>query len=172
MALSQRREEARIQIGFQEVSVQGLEEYKRLFRLVFQDIKSRQIKKASNELLEGSWRLVNSVTALGLHEDVDDETKRNERLEFWRDFNLCWEALGQRQKEITQMALKTGIWPGDMLSTDIITSLGDQLVAMCDILQTHGLVDYEMGIWEEQITHIFIECIDLLARNRPKSREF
>ncbi|ETI27055.1 hypothetical protein G647_10154 [Cladophialophora carrionii CBS 160.54] len=51
-----------------------------------------------------------------------------------------------------------------MLSTAIIRCLGDQGVAMSDKLEAYGLVDYEMGIWEEHITHVFAECLDLLDR--------
>lgn len=36
---------------------------------------------------------------------------------------------------------------------------------MCDQIEVHGLVDFELGIWEEQITHIFTVCLDLLPRS-------
>lgn len=41
---------------------------------------------------------------------------------------------------------------------------------MCDQLEQYGLVDYEMGIWEEQITHIFAVCLELLSRGEESSQ--
>lgn len=105
---------------------------------------------------------------LGLHHD--DETKYTERLELWQEFNICWEALGQKQKEITEEALRTKRQPVDILSAAAITNLVDDLVGMCDQLEQYGLVDFEMGIWEEQITHIFTVCLDLLPGNDAKTQ--
>jgi hypothetical protein len=89
--------------------------------------------------------------------------KRAERLEFWRTFNLCWETLGQQQKEIIQEAKGTGRELADILTADMIRSLMDELVDIGDVLEPYGLVDFEMGIWEEQIVYIFTVCLDLLA---------
>lgn len=30
--------------------------------------------------------------------------------------------------------------------------MGDELVRLCDGIERHGLVDYQYGVWEEQIT--------------------
>lgn len=29
--------------------------------------------------------------------------------------------------------------------------MGDELVRLCDSIEHHGLVDYEYGVWEEQV---------------------
>lgn len=29
--------------------------------------------------------------------------------------------------------------------------MGEELIRLCDKLEPHGLVDYQMGIWEEEI---------------------
>ena len=29
--------------------------------------------------------------------------------------------------------------------------MGDELLCICDDAETHGLVDYELGFWEEEI---------------------
>ncbi len=91
-------------------------------------------------------------------------------MELWREFNLCWEALGQKQKDITEEALNTRRPPAEMLSADYITRLMDDLVAMCDQIEQHGLVDFEMGVWEEQIMHIFTACLDLLPHGEDKAQ--
>jgi hypothetical protein len=67
------------------------------------------------------------------------------------------------QKQIAQNAFQTRRRPADMLSAATITRLGEESVVMSDKLEQFGLVDHEMGIWEEQIIHIFTECLDLLA---------
>lgn len=88
-----------------------------------------------------------------------------ERLEFWREFNLCWEYLGQKQKDITEKALRTRQQPSDILSAETIYHLVDELVGLCDQVEQYGLVDYEMGVWEEQIVNVFSQCLDLLPAN-------
>lgn len=51
-----------------------------------------------------------------------------------------------------------------MLSADTMHRIIDELLTLCDQLEQYGLVDYEMGVAEEQITHIFTVCLDLLQR--------
>lgn len=38
-----------------------------------------------------------------------------------------------------------------MLTVAMMEKLGDDLVQLCDRMEPHGLVDYEVGIWEEEI---------------------
>lgn len=38
-----------------------------------------------------------------------------------------------------------------MLSKAALQNLGDELTRLCDGLEKSGLVDYEMGVWEEEI---------------------
>lgn len=47
----------------------------------------------------------------------------------------------------------------------------DGLIALGDQLEPYGLVDYEMGLWEEEITHIFGDCLDLLQREGVSEQE-
>ena len=80
----------------------------------------------------------------------------------WQEFNLCWEALGQKQKDVTQEALRTQQQPTDFLTVAKMTSMIDDLIKLCDNIDQYGLIDYEMGVWEEQIVHVFSQCLDLL----------
>ncbi len=98
----------------------------------------------------------------------DDEAKHADRIELWQQFNIAWEALGQKQKEVTEAALRTRTQAADILTSEVITILMDALVGMCDQLEPYGLVDFEMGIWEEQITHLFTVCLDLLRPSEPR----
>lgn len=38
-----------------------------------------------------------------------------------------------------------------LLTTELMEDLGRGLIQLCDKLEQHGLVDYQMGIWEEEI---------------------
>jgi hypothetical protein len=30
-------------------------------------------------------------------------------------------------------------------------TMGKELIRLCDVMEKHGLVDYQMGVWEEEI---------------------
>ena len=49
--------------------------------------------------------------------------------------------------------LQTGRQPSrtSLLSVEAMDTLGKQLIQLCDQMEQHGLVDYQMGIWEEEI---------------------
>lgn len=77
-----------------------------------------------------------------------------DRLKLWTEFNLCWEGLLQRQKENTQRMIDSGQPPSSpqsILDKGFLTRMGDELVRLCDKIEPHGLVDYEMGVAEELI---------------------
>lgn len=38
----------------------------------------------------------------------------------------------------------------------------EELISLCDQIEQHGLVDYDMGVWEEQIVTLYSQCLDLL----------
>jgi hypothetical protein len=38
-----------------------------------------------------------------------------------------------------------------LLRRDRLEAMGKDLIQLCDQLEQHGLVDYQMGIWEEEI---------------------
>lgn len=38
-----------------------------------------------------------------------------------------------------------------LLSQERMQSMGKHLIQLCDQLEQYGLVDYQMGIWEEEI---------------------
>lgn len=90
-------------------------------------------------------------------------------MDLWREVNHAWEALGQKQKTITENALRTQQQPLDYLTGKNIRDLIDKLIQYCDVIEKHGLVDYEMGIWEEQIVDVFIKCLDLLPQEQTSS---
>lgn len=106
------------------------------------------------------------LTLLGLHHD--DEEDNQSRILTWRELNHAWEALGQKQKSITETAIRTRQQPQDFLTSNSIHNLIEKLTQLCDQVEKFGLVDYEMGIWEEQIVDIFIQCLNLLPQEQAQ----
>lgn len=91
-----------------------------------------------------------------------------QRLALWDNFNNCWLALLQRQLDDTQVALRTGrppVEPQTLLPQETLETMGDKIVAHCNVLARVGLVDYQMGVSEEEIiesklTHTHNDCRD------------
>ena len=84
----------------------------------------------------------------------DEQELHGERIKLWNDFNICWLAVLQRQKDITQEMVNTGRPPPpphNYLQGDALERMGRELVRLCDGMERHGLVDYQMGVWEEEI---------------------
>jgi hypothetical protein len=92
------------------------------------------------------------LTAAGLVRD--DETYYQQRLQLWEEFNTCWLATLQKQKTMTQEMTTTGQRPQppkSLIDYEFLEKMGTQLVKNCDAMEKHGLVDYQMGVWEEEI---------------------
>ena len=84
-----------------------------------------------------------------------------EKLKLWEEFNTCWLSALQTQKEVTLELLDTGQrphGPRSMMETDQMETMGKELVRLCDIMEKHGLVDYQMGVWEEDIVSRKLHC--------------
>lgn len=72
----------------------------------------------------------------------------------WDNFNTSWLALLQRQLDDTQIMLDTGrspVSPQSLLPIETLERMGDEMVTHCDSLARLGLVDYQMGVSEEEI---------------------
>jgi hypothetical protein len=97
----------------------------------------------------------------------DDEGMHGERLKLWEEFNTCWLSALQKQREMSLQMLDTGQRPhppSSLMESDQMENMGKELVRLCDIMEKHGLVDYQMGVWEEEI--ITRKLMVLLARER------
>ncbi|PFH59489.1 hypothetical protein XA68_12249 [Ophiocordyceps unilateralis] len=100
---------------------------------------------------------------VGLNQD--DASLHDERIKLWNDFNHAWLALGFQQKQLMvtgQQVSRTQT----LLSEDTIKKMGDELIRLCDGVERHGLVDYQYGVWEEQIESVLEECLDLYEARR------
>jgi hypothetical protein len=83
----------------------------------------------------------------------DDANMYGERLKLWSEFNTCWLTVFQRQREVTIEMQTSGHRPHPSASMDYdqMESMGKELIRLCDVMEKHGLVDYQMGVWEEEI---------------------
>lgn len=84
----------------------------------------------------------------------DDEGMHAERLKLWEEFNTCWLSALEKQREMSLQMLDTGQRPhppSTLMESDQMENMGKELVRLCDIMEKHGLVDYQMGVWEEEI---------------------
>jgi hypothetical protein len=96
----------------------------------------------------------------------DDETHYAQRLKLWEEFNTCWLSTLQKQKAMTQDMISTGQRPQPpqtLIDYDTLEKMGTQLVKNCDNMEKHGLVDYQMGVWEEEIIASQCHLAHLLA---------
>lgn len=110
----------------------------------------------------------------------DEEELHSDRMKLWDEFNTCWLAVLQKQKDTTQEFLDAGQQPQNIIPLAFLRKMGDELVRLCDRMEQHGLVDYEMGVWEEEILGsessaytseildadnypVLTQCVDLLV---------
>lgn len=98
----------------------------------------------------------------------DDQTLHAGRIKLWNEFNTCWLAVLQHQKDGTQHMLNSGRPPSpprDLLQERFLERMGDEVVRLCDTMERHGLVDYQMGVWEEEIisSELVIRKTELLC---------
>ncbi|KAK1149886.1 hypothetical protein N8T08_003442 [Aspergillus melleus] len=136
-------------------------QFHQALRETFADTRAGRLVEASRSLLEISEWLVTNARELVLYAD---------RLQLWNDFNICWLAVCQKQKDLTQELLQTGRQPPrtSLLAGEVMENLGKELISLCDRMEQHGLVDYQMGIWEEEILCVLSQCLDLMD-SRPEA---
>jgi len=80
----------------------------------------------------------------------DDQNLHSDRIKLWNDFNHAWLAILQAQKDMAESGHQTQR-PQSLIPQEGLERMGKELVRLCDSIERHGLVDYEYGVWEEQI---------------------
>lgn len=155
-------------------------QYRQALITVFGYTQRGHLNEASRLLLELSAWLIDNARDLGKIlffslEDYsaktigcitglfrDDPNTLTKHRQLWHEFNICWLSLCQKQKDLTEALLRNGghrrrqslqshSLPATMLSADSMEKMGQELIRLCDLVEPHGLVDYQMGIWEEEI---------------------
>ena len=84
----------------------------------------------------------------------DDETLHDDRIRLWDEYNRAWLVTLQRQHDMTEHWLHSNQQlqePRSIMSFQSLEHLTRELVRLCDGVEKHGLVDYQMGVAEEEI---------------------
>ena len=84
----------------------------------------------------------------------DEQELHGDRTRLWNEFNTCWLSVLEKQKEMLRECVATGQppqAPRELLGVEVLERMGRELVRLCDGMERHGLVDYQMGVWEEEI---------------------
>ncbi|KAK8145817.1 hypothetical protein G3M48_003937 [Beauveria asiatica] len=147
--------------------VEKWQEYQRRLANLFQDIKHGNLERAAEGLLSVSFWLLSRVEELGLTED--DEDLHKDRLKLWQDFNHAWLALVFKQKQYMTRADPSMIVL-QPLSIRTVKRMGDELVRLCDGIERHGLVDYQFGVWEDEIETLLEDCLTLFEEREEEAR--
>ncbi|CZR39379.1 uncharacterized protein FPRO_04276 [Fusarium proliferatum ET1] len=123
--------------------------YQRQLGSIFQEIVNGSLESASETLLSVTSWLLSQVADLGLN--LDDTNLHADRIQLWNDFNHAWLGLGQRQIDLMTSSQQLSR-PQSLVSKAMIKKMGNELIRLCDGIERHGLVDYQYGVWEDQIT--------------------
>ncbi|KAK1760946.1 hypothetical protein QBC47DRAFT_18678 [Echria macrotheca] len=132
--------------------------YQSALKSIFQNIQDGALASASDSLLNVSDWLLSHVAELGL--TSDDQNLHSDRIKLWNDFNHAWLATLQAQKDLMESGHQLQR-NQSLIAQDGLERMGKELVRLCDSIERHGLVDYEYGVWEEQIIAILEECLDV-----------
>ncbi|KAG4267457.1 hypothetical protein FPRO04_12895 [Fusarium proliferatum] len=140
--------------------------YQRQLGRIFQEIVNGSLESASEKLLSVTSWLLSQVADLGLH--LDGTNLHADRIQLWNDFNHAWLGLGQRQIDLmtsSQPLSRTQ----SLVPKAMIKKMGNELVRLCDGIERHGLVDYQYGVWEDQITAVLEDCLDIFDASEEGS---
>jgi len=120
-------------------------QYQTELKRTFECIRDGRLADAGSSLVHISDWLLGNAESL-VH---NDEAMHSERIKLWEEFNTVWLSALQTQKEMSLEMLDTGQrphLPRSLMESDQIESMGKELVRLCDIMEKHGLVDYQMGV--------------------------
>ena len=109
--------------------------------------------------------MIISDGALGLTRD--DETLHDGRIRLWDEFNRAWLVSLQRQLDLTQQAVHNNQpleGNQSLMDVPLLERLSSELIRLCDNVEKHGLVDYQMGVAEEEIMERKYRAVTLLTR--------
>ncbi|KAF2827781.1 hypothetical protein CC86DRAFT_200221 [Ophiobolus disseminans] len=137
--------------------------YQNELKHTFEHVRDGKLAEAAQNLVTFSDWILHYAETLGLVRD--DENHYTQRLKLWEEFNTCWLATLQKQKAFLEDMVATGQPPQPpktLIDYEFLETMGTQLVKNCDNMEKHGLVDYQMGVWEEEIIAMLTSCLDLL----------
>ncbi|KAI5803215.1 hypothetical protein EDC01DRAFT_716333 [Geopyxis carbonaria] len=127
-------------------------QYQTALKRTFQNMREGRLGEAGTSLLTISDWLLSNAVELGLVRD--EQELHGDRTRLWNEFNTCWLSVLRKEKEMLREYLATGqtpLPPQEFLREEFLERMGRELVRLCDNMERHGLVDYQMGVWEEEI---------------------
>ncbi|EME85394.1 uncharacterized protein MYCFIDRAFT_88778 [Pseudocercospora fijiensis CIRAD86] len=141
---------------------QAFSNYQHNIRTIFSNVREGTLRDLGGHLLEVSHYLLGNAEALGLTRD--DDNLHDERIRLWDEFNRAWLATLQKQFDVTQEWIRSGGGRDSpsIMSQQVLEHLSRELVRLCDSIEKHGLVDYQMGVAEEEIMDLLLRCLSLL----------
>jgi hypothetical protein len=153
-------------------------QYQQSLVAAFEHTRAGQLVRAKRLVIEISTWLVDNAQAFGkntclfysIHDTVitftffitfqtdmstvglsqDDPTLYKGRLKLGEDLNNCWLALFSKQKRLTSTPHQE-LPTESLLTIQQIKRMGEKVIQLCDKLEPMGLVDYQIGFWEEEI---------------------
>ncbi|CAK3979671.1 Hypothetical predicted protein [Lecanosticta acicola] len=146
---------------------QAFNNYQAQIRTIFTQVREGSLRDVGNLLIECAHYLLGNAEALGLTRD--DDNLHDERIRLWDEFNRAWLSTLQAQFDLTQEWIgnhQPVREPRSIMSQQILQTLSRELVRLCDSVEKHGLVDYQMGVAEEEIMDLLLQC---LAQLDPES---
>ncbi|KAI7973045.1 hypothetical protein EIK77_000831 [Talaromyces pinophilus] len=106
---------------------------------IFLGENSKPLSKLSRDIY-----VCQSSYLVGLFVDTPEKPHiQQENRILWRLLNTCWLTVFQRQIDSTRNNRR--------LNVAEMEAMGEFLIEFCDGIEQYGLVDYEMGVWEEEI---------------------
>lgn len=132
--------------------------YQTALKQIFQNILDGRLQVGARSLLEISEWLLGHVKELGL--TVDQVSLHADRIRLWGELNTAWQAIFQKQ--IDMVNDDTPRNHPNLMPVELINKMANDLIRLCDTIDSHGLVDYQYGVAEEQIMDIVIICADLM----------
>ncbi|KAK6810755.1 hypothetical protein RU639_013529 [Aspergillus parasiticus] len=90
-------------------------------------------------------------------------TTENDSIGFWQDFNHCWLNLGRNISKTLWQTTHLDCNAKESLE-EWLRGLADHVINVSDFLEDFGLVDYERGIWEDDILSCFEGCFEALEQ--------
>ncbi|KAK3111563.1 hypothetical protein LTR53_013066 [Teratosphaeriaceae sp. CCFEE 6253] len=151
---------------------QAFNAYNQNVRSIFLQARDGTLHDVGQQLLQISQYLLGNVEALGLTRD--DADLHDDRIRLWDEFNCAWLTTLQRQLDMTDMVLRGGEplqAPQSLLTAQTLEQLSRELVRLCDSIEKHGLVDYQMGVAEEEILGLVIRCLGMLDPPSTRTEE-
>lgn len=81
---------------------------------------------------------------------VDEVALHADRIRLWGEFNNAWLGIFQKQKDMLESGQRISP-PQSLMTQEFINKMVKDLIRLCDGIENHGLVDYQLGVAEERI---------------------